>query len=391
MEEQNNLFGAEIMNEADVEALFGDDSPQEKEKGQVANPEDDNGRHFTGTDEQGNPIEITEADTDYLFGDSEPESVGKEETDNRSEGTNPDDGSAASPDNFFSSTAEAFRQEGVFTDVDDDKIKNCQSPEDLTELMQAEIDKRFNAQQKRVLDALNYGVAPNEIQQYESMIADLKSVKDDEIEANTQDGETLRRNIMMLDYMQQGMSEDRAKRFVDKSFETGTDVEDAKDALSNSLAKAQKSYEDLIANAKKEEEKKKLALQKQGEELRNDLYTKKTILGDFEVSETIRKKAYEVLTKPVYEDKESGMVLTELQKFEREHKMDFLKLMGIFYAMTDGFTNWKGMVEPSVKKETKKIWNELDRQFRSQKPSNGSMRFTGTTTKKDNDGWEPLL
>lgn len=391
MEEQNNLFGAEIMNEADVEALFGDDSPQEKEKGQVANPEDDNGRHFTGTDEQGNPIEITEADTDYLFGDSEPESVGKEETDNRSEGTNPDDDSAASPDNFFSSTAEAFRQEGVFTDVDDDKIKNCQSPEDLTELMQAEIDKRFNAQQKRVLDALNYGVTPNEIQQYESMIADLKSVKDDEIEANTQDGETLRRNIMMLDYMQQGMSEDRAKRFVDKSFETGTDVEDAKDALSNSLAKAQKSYEDLIANAKKEEEKKKLALQKQGEELRNDLYTKKTILGDFEVSETIRKKAYEVLTKPVYEDKESGMVLTELQKFEREHKMDFLKLMGIFYAMTDGFTNWKGMVEPSVKKETKKIWNELDRQFRSQKPSNGSMRFTGTTTKKDNDGWEPLL
>lgn len=258
--------------------------------------------------------------------------------------------------------------------------------------MQEEIDKRFNDQQKRVLDALNYGVAPSEIQQYESMIADLKSVKDDEITAHTEEGETLRRNIMMLDYMQQGFTEERAKRFVDKSFETGTDIEDAKDALTNSLNKAEQSYKGLIENAKKEDERKKLEIQKQGETLRNDLYTKKTILDDFEVSETIRKKAYEVLTKPVYEDKETGMMLTELQKFEKEHKMEFLKLIGIFYAMTDGFKEMKGMVEPSVKKETKKIWNELDRQFRSQKPSNGSMRYTGTSSeRKNNDGWEPML
>lgn len=389
MEEQNEFFGAEIMNEADVEAMFSDNSPQEKE---IQSPDDgNNGSHFTGTDEQGNPIEITEADTDYLFSDEKPESVGKEEN-NGSEDTNPDDGSAASPDNFFSSTAEAFRQEGVFTDVDDDKIKNCQSPEDLVTLMQEEIDKRFNDQQKRVLDALNYGVAPSEIQQYESMIADLKSVKDDEITAHTEEGETLRRNIMMLDYMQQGFTEERAKRFVDKSFETGTDIEDAKDALTNSLNKAEQSYKGLIENVKKEDEKKKLEIQKQGEILRNDLYTKKTILDDFEVNETIRKKAYEVLTKPVYEDKETGMMLTELQKFEKEHKMEFLKLMGIFYAMTDGFKEMKGMVEPSVKKETKKIWNELDKQFRSQKPSNGSMRYTGTSSeRKNNDGWEPML
>lgn len=391
MEEQNSFFGAEIMNEADVEALFNDNSPQEKET--IESTDSDDGRHYTGTDEQGNPIEVTEADAEYLFSDEKPESVGKEEEEyNKSEGTNPDEDGAASPDNFFSSTAEAFRQEGVFTNVDDEKIKNCQTSDDLTALMQEEIDKRFNDQQKRVLDALNYGVAPNEIQQYESMIADLKSVKDDEIEAHTQDGETLRRNIMMLDYMQQGMSEERAKRFVDKSFETGTDVEDAKDALSNSLTKAQKSYDDLIANAKKEDERRKLEIQKQGEQLRNDLYTKKTILNDFEVPETLRKKAYEVLTKPVYEDKESGMVLTELQKFEKEHKMEFLKLMGIFYAMTDGFTNMNGMIEPSVKKETKKIWKELDEQFRSQKPSNGSMRYAGRSTQKEtNNGWQPLL
>lgn len=387
MEEQ--FFGAEIMNEADVEAMFSENPPQEKE---TKSPDDGtNGSHFTGTDEQGNPIEITEADAEYLFSNEKPESVGNEEN-NGSEDTNQDDGGAASPDNFFSSTAEAFRQEGVFTDVDDEKIKNCQSPEDLVTLMQDEIDKRFNEQQKRVLDALNYGVAPNEIQQHESLIADLKSVKEEEITAHTEEGETIRRNIMMLDYMQQGMSEERAKRFVDKSFETGTDIEDAKEALTNSLAKAEQSYKGLIENAKKEDERRKLEIQKQGEQLRNDLYTKKTILNDFEVPETLRKKAYEVLTKPVYEDKESGMVLTELQKFEKEHKMEFLKLMGIFYAMTDGFTNMNGMIEPSVKKETKKIWKELDTQFRSQKPSNGSMRYTGTSSeRKNNDGWEPML
>ena len=72
--------------------------------------------------------------------------------------------------------------------------------------------------------------------------------------------------------------------------------------------------------------------------------------------------------------------------------MEFLKLMGIFYAMTDGFTNMNGMIEPSVKKETKKIWKELDEQFKSQKPSNGSMRYAGRSAQKEtNNGWQPLL
>ena len=384
MEEENNYFGPEIMSEDEVASMFEGSSYEESnDAGDGANPPQKEEERI-----------ITEADAEYLFDDSsQPESVGSEEENNNEGGdTNPNDEGADSPNNFFSSTALAFREEGIFTDIDDEKIKSIKTPDDIVELMQNEIEKRFNEQEKRVYEALGYGVEPDAIRQFEGLIRDLKNVNMDDLLDKTQQGEELRRNIMMLDYMQQGMNEEKAKRFVDRSFESGSDLDDAKEALASSLAKAERDYNALIANAKKEEEARREEIRKQGEQLRDDLYKQPKIFGDFEVNESVRKKAYEVLTKPIYEDKETGEVLTELQKYEREHKMDFLKYMGIIYVLTDKFTKMDGLIGTGVKKETKKIWRELDSQFRSQRPSGGQLRYAGGGQEpKNNDGWEPYL
>lgn len=382
--EENNYFSPEIMSEEDVASMF-EDTQRHEEKEEKENPNGD------GNPFEENPQTITEADAEYIFDDGQPESVGNEEKHNEGGDTNPEDKGADSPKNFFSSTALAFREEGIFTDIDDEKIKSIQTPDDIVELMQKEIDKRFNDQEKRVHEALGYGVEPNAIQHFEGLISDLKNVKMDDLLEKSQKGEDLRRNIMMLDYMQQGMTEERAKRFVDKSFETGSDLDDAKDALTSSITKAEREYNNLIAEAKKASEAEKEEIRKQGEKLRDDLYKNAKVFEGFEVNESARKKAYEVLTRPVYENKETGEVLTELQKYEREHKMEFLKYMGLFYVLTDGFTNMKGLIGTGVQKETKKIWKELDHQFRNQNPIGGDMHYAGSQERKDNDGWQPYL
>lgn len=384
MEENNYFNSPEIMSEEDVASLFNDSGQVEETQ---ENPDDN------GTPNEMNPRDITEADAEHIFDDgSQPESVGSEENNNEGGDTNPNDEGADSPNNFFSSTALAFREEGIFTDIDDEKIKSIQTPEDIVGLMQNEIDKRKTEQEKRVYNALNYGVEPDAIRQFEGLLTDLRNVKMEDLLEKSQKGEDLRRNIMMLDYMQQGMSEDKAKRFVDKSFETGSDLDDAKDALTSSITKAEKDYNNLIAEAKKASEAEKEEIKRQGEQLREDLYKKSKIFEGFEVNESARKKAYEVLTKPVYENKETGEVLTELQKYEREHKMEFLKYMGLFYVLTNGFTNMEGLIGTGVKKETKKIWKELDHQFRTQNPVGGNMHYVGSQSgNKENDGWVPYL
>ena len=90
---------------------------------------------FDATAEETSPEqhnETTEADASTLFGDGvdnqpeqqeqEPESVGsEEESTGTQEDTNTEkDGS--SPNNFYSSIANAFKVDGVFPDLDDEEV-----------------------------------------------------------------------------------------------------------------------------------------------------------------------------------------------------------------------------------------------------------------------------
>ena len=96
----------------------------------------------------------TEVNPDELFG--EPESVGSgdnnegtEDTDSKKDGTSP---------KFFSSIAKAFAEEGIFPDPDDDAIEKVNSPEDFRELIEQRIKSELDERQKRIDEALNYGV-----------------------------------------------------------------------------------------------------------------------------------------------------------------------------------------------------------------------------------------
>ena len=230
----------------------------------------------------------------------DPESVGsaEKEVGENTESNKPQ--VSSSKNNFYSSIAKALKDEGILSDLSDDEIKAIQKPEEFSEAMEKIIQNKLDARQKRIDQALNSGVEPSEIQKYESTIQYLSSVNDDSIEDETDDGEKLRKSLIYNDYITRGYSEQRAIREVQKSFDAGSDIEDAKEALQSAKDFYINSYNKLIEDAKQQETSYKKELSERAQKLQKSMLEDKEILGDLEVTKPIRQKAFDAISKPIY-------------------------------------------------------------------------------------------
>ena len=314
----------------------------------------------------------TEVNPDELFG--EPESVGSgdnnegtEDTNSKKDGTSP---------KFFSSIAKAFAEEGIFPDLDDDAIERVNSPEDFRELIEQRIKSELDERQKRIDEALNYGVEPSVIKQYENTIAYLDSIDARKISDEGEQGETLRRNLIMQDLMNRGYSRERAVKAAEKSFRNGDDIEDAKEALAGNREYFKGQYDKLVKDAKQEQDAQAKAQKEQAEQLKNSILSDKKFFGELEVDKATRKRIFENIAKPTYRDEETGTYLTPIQKYELENKTEFMKYLGLIFTLTDGFKNLDTLVKGKVRKEVKKGFRELENTLNNTtRNSDGSLRF----------------
>ena len=211
-----------IMSGDEIENLFVD-SDEETVASEMEEIEDNKDKEITDT---------TEVNVDTLFTDK-PESVssGTEENQEVEKDTSTLSKEGSSPKNFYSSIAKALQEEGIFPDLDDDITSKISTPEDFAEIVEKTIQSKFDARQKRIDDALNYGVEVTEIKRYENTIQYLDTIKDDVLIDESDKGEQLRKQLIFQDFINRGYSQERAQREVTKSLNAGTDIEDAKEAL----------------------------------------------------------------------------------------------------------------------------------------------------------------
>lgn len=318
--------------------------------------------------------ETTEVNVEELF--AEPESVGRENNNNEEqEDTNNPNDDGASP-NFFSSIAAALVDEGVFPDLNEDEISQIKGPEDFRDLIDRQIKSGIDEANQRVLEALNAGVEPTAIQNYERVLSYLDSIDDASLEDESEKGENLRKNIIYQDYINRGFSKERATKEVEKSFRAGTDIEDAKESLTGNKDFYKGQYNDLIKEGKEAEAKEAKKQKEQAEELKKSILTEKKVFGDIEIDKNTRQRVYDNVAKPIYKDPDSGEYLTAVQKYQREHPVEFSKNLGLLFTLTDGFKNIDTLVGGKVKKEVKKGLRELETKIRSTSSStSGNLRF----------------
>lgn len=360
--EIDNLFSdleEPAVEETTVET--GKEKPEEnvetKETTEVVNPED-------------------------LFEDEvtrQPESVGSEKNSEEKGGAPTGEGSDTSPKNFYSSIANALAVDGIFPNLDEETIGKVTDAETLSDAIEAEINARLDEKQKRVSDALENGVEPDSIRQYEGTLDFLNKVTDAQLTDESESGEQLRQRLIYQDFINKGYKPQKAQQLTQRSIDNGNDVEDAKEALQSNREYFQEQYDDLLKQAQKDAEKVKQERLKQEEKLKKSLLEDKDLMGDMEISKDIRKKVFDNISRPIYKDPETGQYLTAIQKFETEHPGEFLKFAGLFYTLTDGFKDFKSFAKAEVKKEMKKGLRELEQTLQNtRRSSDGSLNLVGS-------------
>lgn len=368
MEEElslDNILGAE-----EIESLFVED--EDTQDTPPANGEPPKKEEEPDNDKE----ETTEVvDVDNLFTDI-PESVGsgKENTEEKEDTTPKGDGT--SPKNFYSSIAKALKEEGIFPDLDDEGLSKVKDPEDFRDLIDQQIKAGLDERQKRIDEALNAGVEPTEIRKYENTINFLGSIKEENISDESDKGEKLRKDLIYQDFINRGYSKERAAREVQKSFNAGTDIDDAKEALNSNIDFFKDKYDELVNEAKSEAEQEEKERKEQAEKLKSSILNDKDVFGDLSIDKSTRQKIYDNIAKPVYKDPETGEYFTAIQKYEMENRTDFLKNIGLLFTLTNGFKNLDGLVKGKVKKEVKKGLRELEHTLNNTaRTSDGNLKF----------------
>ena len=356
-----------ILSPDEVDNLFTDDGGEETQVIPPEKQEEDKDNKTT--------TEIPEVDPESLFDESE--SVGSEKVDTKGkESTSSKETDASPKTNFYSSIASALKEEGILSDLDDETLSKIESPEDFAEAMEAQLKAQLDERQKRIDEALQVGIEPDEVRKYEGTISYLNTITEDAIIDESAEGEKLRKQLIFQDFLNRGFSKERAQRETQKSISSGSDVEDAKEALASNKEYFKQEYDNIIAEAREAEEAEKARLKKEAADLKKAILEDKEVFEGLELDKTTREKVYNSISKPVYKDPETGEYLTAVQKYERDNRPDFLKKLGVLFTLTDGFTNLDKLVKPTAKKQVRKSLRELEHTINTtRRNTDGSLNF----------------
>lgn len=360
------LSGDEI---TDVDNLFTDENEEET---QVTPPE----KKENNEKDNNETTEEEEINPDDLFGN--PEGVGSEEDNQEKQEDAKSSKDGTSPKtNFYSSIASALKDEGILPDLDDETVGNIKAAEDFADAIEKQIQARLDEKQKRIDAALNANVEPDEVRQYENTLSFLNSIKEENIADESDKGENLRKRLIYQDFINRGYSKERATREVKKSFDSGTDIEDAKEALEGNKEFFNKEYQDLIREAQEEVKVEQERTKKEAQQLKKSMLEDKEIFEGITLDKATRQRAYDNITKPVHKT-EDGEYLTAIQKYEMENPVEFRKYLSVLFTMTDGFKNLDSIVKGKVKKEVKQSLRELEHKLSStSRSSAGDPKFMG--------------
>ena len=362
-----------IWGEQEIDNLFSDteESPSGAEEDGAGEP---------ASEDNNNDEKTTEVTADSLFDDSvqeEPESVGSEKNEAQVKGdSSTDSGGDTSPENFYSSIAIAMAEDDIFPNLDEETVKKVSTAEGLSDLIEAEVLARLDDKQQRIAKALDNGVPADDIRQYENVLNNLSKVTDAMLSEESAQGEQIRRDLIYHDLLNRGYKPDVAQKKTERIIDGGTDIEDAKEALQSNKDFYQKQYDSLLEEARIKADEAKATRQKESEKLKDSILKDKTLMGDMDISQDVRKKIFDSISKPVYKDPETGAYMTSVQKYEMEHRADFLKYVGLFYTLTNGFKDFKSFTKAEVKREVRKGLSQLEKTLgNTRRDSNGSLKM----------------
>ena len=136
-----------ILGEQEIETLFTDPNDTETQEDNIQQEEED--IDDSPTDGKGKKKEKTTEviNPETLFEDDIPESVGsgKNKEGKKEDTVHDDDQDGTSPDNFYSSIANALAVDGIFPNLDEETVKKAVDAETFSNLIESETAEDFKS------------------------------------------------------------------------------------------------------------------------------------------------------------------------------------------------------------------------------------------------------
>lgn len=367
------MDGIKFLDDADVKSLFEDnDEPTE-------NQEDDG----TG----GNVTNISDEEAADIFNnngkDSDEENDSEKVEEKVEQNTTKKEEKRTEPTNNqqnvdFSSIAKQFADEGIW-ELDDEEVKDADS---FKSLIKKAIENGIDEKTKRISELLDMGADSKDIKEFEDTIEYLHGIQNEDILAEGEDGDNLRRRLIMQDLINNGVDEQEAVTKVKEIFKKGNDITEAKKALQANKDYFQKAYKEMAEEQRKKADEWDKSVQKQTEELKTSIMSNDKFLGELDIDEKIKKQALANLSEPKYKDKQSGQMLTAIQRYERENKTEFLKNLGLVFTLTDGFKNMDKLVNKAVNRRVNNEISGIEDLLKN--PSGSDASLSMVTSANDN-------
>ena len=371
MEDFSFDISSGLLSPEEAEKLFDETKPLQEMKEEPA-------------EEQEQKNQPTEEDK------GSPEKVGTEDEHEENAISQKGDGSSPS---ILPSIATALKNDGIFPEFSDEELSAASTPEAFAELVEKAISSRMDERTRRIDEALGNGIAPDTVKMYEQTLAYLGSVTEDAINDESEQGENIRKQLIYNDLINRGYTQEKAVREVEKSFKSGSDVDDAKDALAALTQFYKNGYDKIQQDAKDRMENFRKQRKQDEEKFRKMILEDDIVLGESKLDKRTRQSVFDAVSKPVYKDPDTGQLLTQVQKFQKENPLEFLKQIGMWFVLTDGGKNLDGVVKSQVISEKNKGIRELERKINSSAfDSDGSLKLmNGSDISNDtllDGGWK---
>lgn len=339
-----------------------------------ASPED------LGIEEDVQEEEVQEENTDESQDESEEENINDSSEDQddsekvaESEEDDQEGGDDNNSPNLYSSLASVLSEQGLLPsfDLDNNKIESI---DDISAALRNEVDSSVKQRLVESLgedgyDAIMNGVPLTQLAEYRSKQESLESITEEAIAADLELG----KKVIYQDYINQGMSEQRAQKLLKRIIDSGDDavLEDSKESLESLKAFEAKQLEqtkEQNLKLRQAQEKEQAELDKN---LKSKIYNSDELIKGVKLTKAIKDKVYNSMTEIVGKN-DTGVGENKLMKSRRENPLEFDTKLYYVYELTNGFTDFSKVVNTT---KTSAI-GSLEQALRKQRnPDSGSPSY----------------
>lgn len=333
MEDEMDIFDDSLFN--------FEDSPESIYKAFLENDDEDEGDEDGNEDESKSKNDLKNNKNNKSVDDESREEVDDEE-DDEGEGDEDKD----SP-NIFSSLSEVFIEQGLLPSLE--SSKDIKSVEDFVNAFQKEIENQADLRLSKFIEGLDV----EKISYSKKEKIELDSIDEDYLKSNLEKA----KEIIKIDLINQGLSEEKANRLLKKTIDLGEDllIEEAMESKLSIQKYNEKKELEAVEQRKQEIAKEREEAQKTEKYIKNLIFESKEIIPGIPNNKSFAETLFKSMNEVVAKNPETGELENKLTHERSKDPIGFDVRLYAIFELTKGFKDLSAIGNFEKTKATKKF------------------------------------